>query len=162
MTVTLEPATTAHAAELAPALCLADLAEVWALGYFDAYDALRQSLEASTLAWAARIGGELAAVFGVVPLATDSLLGANRMGCVWLLTGRAVAASPMAFWRALRAGVRMVLAAAGHDTLTNAIDERHAAALSTWERLGVHWVGVEPVAQPGLQFRRFVLEVSHA
>lgn len=77
--VEIRPAQESDGQTLANALRPADIAEARA-GGFEPAEAVLASLRASSLAMTALVNGELACVFGVVPV---SLLGG--IGCPWLL-----------------------------------------------------------------------------
>lgn len=142
-------ATPAHAEALAPLLRAEDLAEVAASGHGTGLDALLGSLAASDGAWAAIIGDEVAAMFGVVPI-HKTLLGGERLGIAWLLTGRAIARSP----RLLLRYSRLVLATLllDWDGLCNYVDARYAGAVRWAKWLGLNVGKPVPFGPDGLPF----------
>lgn len=77
--VEIRPAVEADGQALLEALRPADIAEAQAAG-FEPAEAVLASLRASSVAMTGLVNGELACVFGVVPV---SLLGG--VGCPWLL-----------------------------------------------------------------------------
>jgi hypothetical protein len=128
---TLEPSALRDAFELAEVMRDADKAECEALGGGTPLDHLLKSLEVSSVAYTLRFNGEVAAMYGAGPL-DDTLLCAR--GVAWLLTGRAVARYPKAFWKHSLLGVGQLLSE--FATLEQAIDARYEAALRWARRLG--------------------------
>jgi hypothetical protein len=152
--VTFEVATLEHARELARHMRAADAAEVFASGGYAPLEALEVAIAWSTRqhggAWAGRIDGELAALFGI---GRRTLL--SRVGIPWLLTGPAVERYPVAFVRACRS----VLAtwAEDFDELEQFVDARYGEALRWAARLGFVVGPEEPFGPQHLPFRRIHL-----
>jgi hypothetical protein len=138
-----------HADELAPNLREGDMLEGKALG-LEPLTALRESLANSEVSWAFLLDGEVAALFGVLPVP-------HSPGCgwVWMLSGRACDKHKRAF---LRAGREVVPALLEHySILCNAIDARYTGALR-WAR----WMGFTvrdavPLGPHGLPFHPFMI-----
>lgn len=129
-----------------------DVAEVLASGGYSPREALEVSLAASSEAWTWEVGGEVAAVFGVVALPRPSLLGA-RVGGVWALTGTAVHRHRRAFVRASRRILKALLSR--WDVLANAVDARYTGAVRWIQALGGVLDEPRPMGVAGLPFRFF-------
>lgn len=144
--VTVIPAKPEHAAQLAPLMRAADLAECIAAGYADARSALDEALANSVEAWAMLFDGEVAALVGVDPLeGSGSTL-------VWALTGQAVDRAKLSYLRAGRLILRDLLRR--WPILVNLVDSRYQGALDWLECLGFT-IGPEvPHPITGLSFRR--------
>lgn len=143
-------ATPAHAEALAPLLRPADVAEVEASAGFTPLEALQASLSASERAWALVVGGEVAALWGVVPVGQGTLLTRPQLAVVWALTGRAVDRHRKLFVRLSRGVLSELLRL--YPVLVNAVDARYRGALR-W----VRWLGAEvapavPFGALGLPF----------
>lgn len=135
-----------------------DAAEVLASGGHSPLEALRVSVEASSEVWAWEVGGEVAAIFGVVPLEQSALLS-PRSAIVWALTGSAVTRNRKAFVRASRAIVAALLFR--WDALFNAVDQRYTGAIRWLESMGATFAPPRPFGAQGLPFVPFVLEAPH-
>ena len=148
-----ETATLAHAEALAANMRQEDVDEAKACG-FSPLEALRDSLRASEVALAALCGGEVLALYGVVPVNVEAR-GDALQGVVWALTSKAVDAHRMAFHReACR--VVAALAAAYPRGVYNYIDARHATALRWVQRLGFVVLPVVPYGPHRLPFHPVV------
>lgn len=152
MTPTLEitRATENHAKALAPMMRPEDVAEVLASGGYTPESALADALGMSSESFAVMLGAEVAALFGVAPVA---LLGG--VGAVWMLTSRIVDECPVAFLRACRRELPRLLQR--WPVLVNAIDARYSRALR-WAA----WAGFEvgdpvPFGTAGLPFHPIIL-----
>ncbi len=130
----LAPATRQHLLELAPRMRAADLAEVLAAGCSSALDALESSLALSDIAYAVRIDGEVAAVFGVAPERATGLLAPPISGLVWLLTSDTVTRYPMTFFRLSKPLLAMLLEYC--PVLINSVDARYTSSLRWLKYLG--------------------------
>lgn len=139
--------------QLAALMRPADVAELLALGV-SPRQALRDSLAASTLAWAVELDGELAALGGVTEGERTSFLGPADFYVVWLLTGDAVNHHPGAFWRASRRVIRALLER--FPVLGNMVDARYSAALRWAARLGAEVCPAVPWGASGLLFHPVV------
>lgn len=150
----IEPATVAHAVELAPRLRPADAAEVLASGGYAPLEALLESIKASDGAWAAYFAGELGCLFGV---SAGPFLSFRAYP--WLLTSDVVARYPKTFLRACRE----VLAgwADRFGMLEQAIDARYTVALRWAARVGFEVAPPAPFGVAGLPFCRITLRRSH-
>lgn len=145
---------------LAATMRAEDVAEVLASGGYSPREALEVSLSMSCEAWTWEVGGEVAAVFGIVELPRPSLLGA-RVGGVWALTGTAVHRHRKAFVRASRRILTVLLSR--WDVLTNAVDARYTGAVRWLEALGAVVGPPQSMGVAGLPFRLFYVtqEVQH-
>lgn len=146
----LVPATAEHVLELGARMRPADAAEVLASGGYAPVDAVADAVAHSAEAWAGLIGGELAAVFGIVP---GSFLSFEAYP--WLLTTATVERHPRAFLRTCREVVDDWLER--YPVLVQAVDARYDAALR-WAR----WLGFEveppaPFGVAGLPFCRITM-----
>lgn len=122
----------AHADVLAPRMRGVEVDEIRASGNHSPLSALLQGLQRSSIAHAALFDGQVACMWGVVPLRTSALVG--RIGAVWLLTSDLVERHPKAFWRGCRAELPRLFES--FDMLVNAIDARHDKAVRWARRLG--------------------------
>lgn len=130
----IRPVRAGDAEALAANLRAEDCAEVIASTGLQPLEVVRGSLETSARTFAAELGGELAALGGVVEGARRSFLGPPDLSVAWLLTTGAVARHPRAFWAASRTVLEALLRE--YPTLCNSIDARYAAALRWARRLG--------------------------
>lgn len=129
-----------HAAQLAPVMRPADLAECRAFGHADALAALEQALANSTESWVVFFDDEIAAMVGVDDLGYDVAL-------VWALTGRAVDRARLTFMRTSRDLVEILLQT--RLVLWNYVDARYQAALDWLECLGFNIGPVKPHSVTG-------------
>lgn len=90
--VEISTATREHAAQLAPRLRAADLAEIAAGTGRPPIEVIRTGIADSVRAWAVFIDGSIAAVFGVGRIDRET-------GAPWLLGTEAIDRNPMAFVR---------------------------------------------------------------
>jgi hypothetical protein len=153
--VQIVPATTAHAHELAPRMRPAEVDEVRASGRHSPLGALLAGLEVSSLRFAALFDGEVACMWGVVPMRRSSLVG--RIGAVWLLTSDLVERHPKAFWRGCKAELPRLFGPGGYDLLVNAIDCRHERAVRWARRLGFPLEAPQAFGAEDLPFHWFRL-----
>jgi hypothetical protein len=157
MSVRIEivPATIEHADALAARLRPAEVEEIRASGNHMPLGAILAGIEASRgRALTALFDGEVACIWGAVPLRTSALTG--RIGVAWLLTSDLVERFPLAFWRRCRPELEKLFA--DFDVLVNAIDCRHHKAIRWARRLGFKLEAAAPFGAHGLLFQRF--EVS--
>jgi hypothetical protein len=131
-------------AALAKTMRPEDMAEVLASGGFTPLRALVASRKASADTRVLLVDGEVAAMWGVVPLPMDGA------GAVWLLTGTAVDRAPTAFLRKCREELGRIRAT--WALLVNFIDARHAKALRWARWLGFEVGSPEPFGVAGLPF----------
>jgi hypothetical protein len=146
--ITFEPATRAHAEELAPRMRHGDAAEILASCGHRPLAGLLASLkwsEAHGEAWAGLIDGEVAGIFGV---GKRTLLSTS--GIPWLLTGDLVERHPLLFWRASRAVLATWLER--FEFLEQFVDARYTQALRWAERLGFKVEEGQPIGRGGLLF----------
>lgn len=154
----LLPATREHARELAPRMRAADAAEVLASGGYTPIEALVGALDLSERAWTLELGGEVAALFGVVPL-RGTVLGPVQAGVIWALTGTTVERHRKSFARVSRDVLPALLEE--YPALVNYVDDRYAAALRWAAWLGFDVGPPEPFGLHGLPFRRIVIRRPH-
>lgn len=157
--VTFTAATAWHARELAPTMRAADAAEVRASGGYSPLEALEASLMHSAHAWACLFDGQVAALFGLVPLRRPGALTGPACAAAWLLTGELVQRHPRAFLRACEAVVPALLQK--YPVLTNHVDARYTAALRWARWLGFEVGGPVPFGEAGLPFHPITLKAPH-
>jgi hypothetical protein len=145
------PARSAHAEALAPRMRPAEVLEIRASGNHAPLGALLKGLEASSVARTALWDGEVACMWGVVPLRTSLLVG--RIGAAWLLTSDLVERHPRAFWRGCRPELARLFE--DFDMLENQIDARHGQAVRWALRLGFRLDPPEAFGAEGLPFHLF-------
>jgi hypothetical protein len=141
-------ATPAHAAELAPRLRPADVAELWAETHHVPAVALERGRAASRWAWAVLCDGVVAALFGVQP--------ADGHWRIWMLGSELIPRHARAFLRTSRAIVTILTARC--TRVHGFVDTRYDGA-TRWLR----WLGFRlgPAAPRGLDrvpFRSFSKE----
>jgi hypothetical protein len=148
--IAITPATRRDALELAPHLRRADREEVWASGRLSGESALLLSLlhSAPGLAWAGRIDGEIAVLFGVAQL---SLL--SDEGRPWLLASLLMERHPLALLRNSRRYVALMRAP--FTRLMNHVDARNHAARRWLAWLGFTLEPPAPHGAAGLPFHQF-------
>lgn len=146
--VTFEVATVEHAEELARVMRDEDRAECKALRIAPVR-AITTSLARSREAFAMLFDGEVAAVFGVVPVQRSTFVGPER-GQAWALTGVAVSRYPKTFFYWSRRVVAALLERYG--VLANMVDARYAAALRWLKRLGFEVLPPQPYGPEGALF----------
>lgn len=154
----LQPATEAHARALAPLMRPEDAAEVKASGGYEPLAALLDAVSMSERPLALLFDGEVAAIWGVVPLPAPTFLGESRTAVVWLLTGAAVERHPLAFLKLCRPALRMLLDR--YPTLINAIDERYTVAVRWAKWLGFDVWPALPFGVDGLPFHFITISRS--
>lgn len=146
--VEVVPATVEHARALAPRMRAADVAEILAASGSTPLEALLEGVAKSEVAATALFNGEVACMWGVVPLRESVIAG--RIGAGWLLTSDLVERHPREFWRGCR---RELLRLFGlYDQLINAIDARHVQALRWGRRLGFRLEEPTVFGSDGLPF----------
>lgn len=144
-----------HAVELAGQMRFADAEECAALGFSGPLEALQRSLADSSLARTMIINGQVAAMFGVVPLESKTALGPPVKGVVWLLTGEAIDKHKKEFVRWSKAAVATLLEHC--PVLCNIVDGRYTGALR-WARWIGFTIGSPSVLEPsGVDFYPIVI-----
>jgi hypothetical protein len=155
--IRFEPATLAHADMLAPLLRQADIDEVLASHGQSGAQVLRDGVAASKHAVAMFLGGEIAAIFGLVmtPQNRFAALGPD-VNCVWYLTGKAVCRHPIAFVK----GGKRVLAVFRQLSpwLYNWVDVRYVQSVRLFERLGFSMGPPTPRGLNGELFRLVLIQ----
>lgn len=136
--------------QLAQAMRPEDAAEVLADAGLGPLEALQRSLGNSFAAWSAELGGELAAMFGLVEGPRSSMLGPPDYDRIWLLTGRAVERFPLAYVRTVRALLAALLQL--HPVLACRVDGRYLAMVRMASALGAEIGPPEPWGASGLPF----------
>jgi hypothetical protein len=141
-------ATEAHAIELAAVMRADDRAEIAASpGYSTAEAAVQDAILMSDgCAYATYLGGELAAVWGVVLNGEEAV--------PWLLTGEVVDRKPVAFYKACKKFLPIIRAECGE--LTNWVDAGYTKALRWARHLGFK-VGPPEKLSNGSTFCRITL-----
>lgn len=141
-------ATMRDAEELAANLRPEDADELRAATGSEPLPVLIEGLEESVECCALVLGGELAAIWGVVPAVPHWGIGVG-----WLLTTPVVERRPVAFWRACLRLLPDLLDR--WPVLINAIDARHEKALRWARRLGFVVDEPRPFGAAGLPFHNF-------
>jgi hypothetical protein len=149
--VEIRAATFEDARELAPRLRPEEVAEVAASHGVPPLEALEESLRQSEEAWVALFDGQVACMWGVVPLYATFLGG--RTGSVWLLTSDLVERYPKVFWRGCLFLLPQLFLR--WDCLMNAIDVRHEKAIRWARRLGFPLLSPHPFGLEGQPFSLF-------
>lgn len=134
---------------LALAMRRADREEVAAATGQSPVEALLESLDASEVAYTAIFDGEVAGMWGVVPI-RETLLSAPLAGVAWFLSGGVVDRYPVTFARMSRRIVEGLNRR--YPVLHNVVDCRYETALR-W----LSWLGFEihepiPYGHAGLPF----------
>lgn len=119
--------TPAEAEELADTMRLRDRQEVWTSDRQTPLEAIQVGMESSEICKSLRIDGELAAIWGVRPVA-------DGVWIVWLLTSEVVDKRPIASWRIFRLEVAHLLER--YPVLCNMVDSRYEQALRCLGRAG--------------------------
>lgn len=127
--LTLVPATSAHAEQMAPLLRAADVAEITIMFGPDPAEMLRHGIEQSSQAYAAVEDGVPFAIGGVVPV--DMMAGT---GAPWMLGTAGVGRNPRWFLNTSRE--RLAAAFETYAMLQNYCDPRYTASIR-WLR----WLG---------------------
>ena len=125
----------------------ADRDECAAAGALDLDGAVRGGVRTSALCWTATVDGEVAAIFGVVPV---SLLGDD--GVVWMLGTPLVARNARSLMRIFRPYLGLMLKAYPH--LLNYVHARNRTALGWLRRTGFT-LGAPVAAATGEMFYPF-------
>ena len=146
--VRIEPARPDHVALLAPVMRAADRQEVWASSRSTPAQALANGLAMSSRAWTVFFDGEVAAMWGVAPLALLSDTGAP-----WLLSSPAVDRHPVTFLRGSRALVDDIQD--GYAVLRNYVDARYARSIRWLRWLGFTVEPPVPIGPEKLPFHPF-------
>ena len=147
--VTILPATDAHAVALAPCLRAADLAEVRASSGREPLAALRYSLGCSSHAVAAVDDlGRVICMFGVG--SSDIMSG---IGSPWLLGSDLIVKHRRQFARQCRDYLALMLDA--YPVLENAVDARHVEAIRWLQWMGFVVGPAVPIGRKGAMFRPF-------
>jgi hypothetical protein len=149
--VVLVPAKAEHAFVLSTTMREKDVAELARCG-LSPLEACLQSLRVSEVSFAALYDDVVGALFGVEPLPRQGVLGdgADRL---WLLTAHVLAERPMAFFRAARRTIQMLLV--GYPVLRNVIDARHDDALRFARAMGARFAMAVPYGPMGEPFIPF-------
>lgn len=150
--VRVEPATLAHAADLAPRMRKADVEEVWASGACRPQEALERSLRMTPEPWSGFANGELVCMFGIAPL---TLLG--DVGLPWLLGSHNLPQYARRFLRLNRH--YMACVKQDYRLLVNYVDARNSVAIRWLGWLGFTILPAEPYGPFGLPFHRFEMRV---
>lgn len=147
------PGTLDDALALAPRLRPADRAECWAAFGLPVGQTLRRSVEASTVLIAAEADGELAALFGLVPV--NALEGE---GAPWMLATSEADRHARAWLREAPQWLRLI--GDGWSVLRNHVDARNGASIRWLRRMGFHVGEAAPWGWAGLPFRQFEMRME--
>jgi hypothetical protein len=146
------PATSSDVEELLADLRPADRDEAEALlGEGKADDAIRDSLRASIMAWAAEDDEGVVFVFG---LATGSML--NAEAAPWMVGTTRTERYPRELVRQARPYIARMLKAA--PLLCNAVDARNVRAIRWLKRIGFNILAPMPLGAAGLPFHPFYMD----
>lgn len=148
--VLIRPAAPGDIEDLAYRMRQADIDEVAACGHTP-IGALQSSLARSTHAWTGEIDGQVAAMFGAVPL---SLL--TGIGSPWFLGSDLITQHPGAFIRHSGSYIRIMLEAYPH--LFNLVDARNRKAVRWLKRAGFTLHAPVPHGPFGMQFHPFEMK----
>lgn len=146
----VEPATEAHAAQLAAHIRPEDAAEMMASHGLEPLAGLQMALRSSTTAKAILDGERVVAMFGTAPVGEE-----KGIASVWLLAANAVKSLPLAFFRVCRKELPR-LAKAG-VVLANMILATNLRALRLVEALGFEVLEPVPFGVSGLPFHPILL-----
>lgn len=151
--LTVEPATDAHAVQLAAHIRPEDAAEMMASHGLEPLAGLRMALRSSPEPRAILDGKRVVALFGVAPV--DAMEG---VGSVWLLGGRLVKRLPVAFMRTIAEVVRGLQES--WAVLFNMIWTENATALRWVKALGFEVLEPVPFGVASLPFHPVCLRRS--
>lgn len=129
-----------------------DIEEIRAAGGREPLEALLASVEVSRLSGVMVLGGELACIYGVAPISPTT-------GVAWCLTGEPVTRHRVAFLRACRVVLPVLLE--DSPTLINMVDARHRGATRWLERLGFTVEAPVPYGPLDLPFHPIRLKAPH-
>lgn len=148
----------ADADELAALMRAEDRAEIALLHGLGPREGAKLSLSVSEVAFAARIGGELACCFGAV---RDSLLDGS--GVAWMLCTDLPRREPRAFAANCREGFRLLSDALPDvTTWTNRVHVGNAAAMRWLGWAGAWFSHDETAGQIGGRFKAFSIDAQDA
>lgn len=143
--LTVEPATEAHAVQLAAHIRPEDAAEMMASHGLEPLPGLKLAVKLSTTAKAILDGTRVVALFGVAPVESS-----EGVASIWLLAGRLVKRLPVAFMRVCAQEIALLAEAWG--VLVNMIWTRNKQALRWVEALGFEVFEPIPFGVSGLPF----------
>lgn len=129
----------------------ADVAECLATDGRLPDDALRWSLNKSTMAWTGFVDGEPIVMFGV---GGSSML--SNWGVPWMLGTKRLPSVAVPFLRRNRGYIDIMLA--GHSRLMNYVDARNTTSIRWLRWLGFHVGEPVPYGREGLPFHPFTME----
>ena len=144
--VRLEPAGRKHARQLARCMREKDKIEIRASGGFIPEPAVRASINRSEEAYAAYVGDDLIAVFGVVRHAKQGV------SIPWAMTSEHLPQHALTFWRASKLTVNYLRDR--HPCMMNMIHARYTEALNWLARLGFKICQPETYGRSGDLFCR--------
>lgn len=148
MEITIRPTTEEDIAEIASRMREADRIEVWAASRKTPDEALRYSLEKSSLAMTGVINGVPEVMFGAGDL---SIL--TRTGAPWLLSTDAVRLNKRAFLQYSVEWRGQLLQR--YDILRNVVDDRNTVSKRWLQWLGFRLFDPMPIGKGGEMFRLF-------
>lgn len=150
----IRPVRHGDAEVLAATMRAADVAEVLASDGETPLESLRRSVAMSRAAWSTEIGGELAAMCGVVDGPRRALLGLTEYDTIWLLTGRAVDRHRFAYVRVVKQFLEAILRI--HPVLACMVDARHGQMLRMARTLRAEICPAVPWGASGLLFHAVI------
>lgn len=161
----LVPGKLVHAAELALSMSPDDVEECKA-GGLEPMQALVQSLNVSSVVFAALVGGRVGAMFGVRLPPKTSVLDTHEMSIVrtqppaqlWYLTGVEMQKAPISCMRLLRSAVHKMFELYPGVPFVNHIHASHNRALRLAQWLGARIDEPQPWGVKGELFCKFTLE----
>lgn len=151
--LTVEPATEAHAAQLAAHIRPEDAAEMMASHGIEPLAGVQMALRTSTTAKVILDGERVLALFGTAPV--DATEG---VASVWLLATNAVKSLPLAFFRVCREELPRLAAAS--VVLANMVLASNKRALRLVQALGFDVLAPVPFGVSGLPFHPILLRRS--
>ena len=156
--VLIELASREHAEELAPRLHPEDVAVALADGK-EPLEAIRESIEVSSMAWTLRIDGQVAAIFGAVHKGGHPHLNAANAAVSWALTSTLTEKHPREFLRASRQAIGMMLT--DFDYLFSLVDARSTKALRWLGHLGYEVRDAVPFGKDSRLFHPLIMRRHH-
>jgi len=142
-----------HIEELSWTMREADKAEVWALSHWTPGEALVQSVHPpvcqSSESYAAKVEGELVAMFGVVCVLREE----GPIGVPWVLGAESLTKYPLTMVKTSRKWLKQFQQR--YDYLGNYVDSRYTAAVHWIEALGFTISPAAPCGPDGVPFHWF-------
>ena len=149
--IEVKPSQAEDVVYLGPRLRLADMAEIAAASGEQPTIALGRGFANSIPCYTGFYRGKPAAMFGVVPLRTDSY---PKLGGIWLLGSDEIPLFSKSFMRYTRPWLDTLCQ--GYDMVMNQVDARNTRHVNWLKRCGFVFVRTAPIATSGLPFHEFV------